>query len=480
MKSVSDGFKARLRKGHTDLARIMTLNLANGTSFYYTDHDRDIFYSDVLYRSDPGITISAIADTVTDGFQDATIELALVAGGITEEMSRYGTLGGAIFYLERIFYDAVELGTCFDFAGSIRETVVNDKNKLELSVNGAGSLAGGVNIGELFSERCRNVFGDFRCKVDINALATPFAVIAAADVGNVFFASVVAAEDEAEVSKTITNKFVEPGDYQYIVPNREFLEIVLAGAGGGQGGGNSVAFKPGDPGGFSSFLGAIAYGGEPGLVAPPSNGSDTGGEGADSVVVGGGGKGGKQIGADPSGGGTVITTGGNGGLITKRYKIGQVGTTDGDVRVGDAINFVVGKGGRSGTEFFQNSGGFHGEDGYATITARGNKFAVDDAASFGTIFWLTGNNIGRISPITKIEGQIVTIDYNIGFPIQAGDTGLFRPGCNHYRSDCIKYNNINNYRGEPDVANYQPKPKGIDSKTPQPNTTSNLNMPFAG
>lgn len=56
----------------------------------------------------------------------------------------------------------------------------------------------------------------------------------------------------------------------------------------------------------------------------------------------------------------------------------------------------------------------------------------------------------------------------MNYPVAIGDTGLFRPGCNHYRSDCRKYNNIPNYRGEPDVPNFAAVPPPADPGKPAP------------
>lgn len=72
--------------------------------------------------------------------------------------------------------------------------------------------------------------------------------------------------------------------------------------------------------------------------------------------------------------------------------------------------------------------------------------------SLGFIKWLTGNNAGLITQVAASTGSTVTIVEIPGKAIQVGDTGEIKPGCDHVIETCLnKWNNVANFRGEPDV-----------------------------
>lgn len=469
MKDISSGFRDHLRKGHTSFARLWSVGLTNGLRFYLTDHDQDIFFDGQLYISDPGITVSAIQDTIQGGFSDATINMAVSEQSISEDMVRYGVISGATFNLERVFYDRLDLGAIFDFGGSIREATINDKRGLELSVDGAGSIVGSVQVGEVYSERCRNIFGDFRCKVDLTKLEAPFTVVGTDANKTKFYASIAMPEDyepqNPELDTVQEYIFDEPGIWNFEIPECSVLSVVVLAASGGQGNLYGVpATQPaGGDGGNSYFGDVLAFGGKGGgLFHNGANGGAQGGtyNGSDGQP------GGKGLDASgrPFGG-----FGGDGGKALRDFRVGP-GL---DLQPGQLVTVRVGVAGTSATT--------PGINGTVAIYYREPIATVDDNESinFGTVRWLTGNNTGFVHAISAIENQLVTLDYNINFPIKVGDTGLFRPGCNHYRSDCKKYNNIPNYRGEPDVPNVEAKPPVSDPTVPPPNTSSNMALPFA-
>lgn len=72
----------------------------------------------------------------------------------------------------------------------------------------------------------------------------------------------------------------------------------------------------------------------------------------------------------------------------------------------------------------------------------------------GTIRWLTGQNAG-VSMEMKIYDSATstaTLWLGMSFPIQAGDTFMYYPNCDKRRDTCFyRYNNILNFRGEPDM-----------------------------
>ncbi len=72
----------------------------------------------------------------------------------------------------------------------------------------------------------------------------------------------------------------------------------------------------------------------------------------------------------------------------------------------------------------------------------------------GTLSWITGQNAGVSMEIKlyDINTTSVILWQRMHFPITAGDTFFYFPGCDKRRETCWgKFNNIVNFRGEPDI-----------------------------
>jgi uncharacterized phage protein (TIGR02218 family) len=72
----------------------------------------------------------------------------------------------------------------------------------------------------------------------------------------------------------------------------------------------------------------------------------------------------------------------------------------------------------------------------------------------GTITWITGSNAGVSIELKTYDTNTSTVVLWLGanFPIAPGDTFYYSPGCDKTRETCFKkFNNILNFRGEPDM-----------------------------
>lgn len=90
----------------------------------------------------------------------------------------------------------------------------------------------------------------------------------------------------------------------------------------------------------------------------------------------------------------------------------------------------------------QDSGGY-----YVT------NFA-DGYLNGGLITWLTGLNAGASMEIYTYvqETETITLFLNMPFTISPGDAFIYQPGCSKTRNVCFyKFNNVFNFRGEPDA-----------------------------
>jgi len=72
----------------------------------------------------------------------------------------------------------------------------------------------------------------------------------------------------------------------------------------------------------------------------------------------------------------------------------------------------------------------------------------------GALTWITGNNAGVTVEMKTYDTDTSTVHLWLAvyYAIQAGDTFYYYPGCDKRRDTCArKYNNIVNFRGEPDM-----------------------------
>jgi uncharacterized phage protein (TIGR02218 family) len=111
-------------------------------------------------------------------------------------------------------------------------------------------------------------------------------------------------------------------------------------------------------------------------------------------------------------------------------------------------------------------------DGGFTIAASELVGIGDEYFKFGRITWLTGANATLGDEVkTSLSTGTATLTYTPRNTISVGDTGTITPGCNKDVVTCgVKFNNLNNHRGEPYVIDklYQPIP-GNYGNFPYPN-----------
>lgn len=97
---------------------------------------------------------------------------------------------------------------------------------------------------------------------------------------------------------------------------------------------------------------------------------------------------------------------------------------------------------------------------YSVTTSGGNMvFNSDDLSGstpnqfgIGQIKWLTGRNHGSAQEValSTVDGQVKLL-YRTPYNIEVGDTGQIVQGCPKTVAACIAYNNLPNFRGEPEV-----------------------------
>ncbi len=176
MKNLSPSLKASFEADVSTLCRLLTITLTNATVLRRTDLDRDVKLGLNTYSSS-GIDASAFRQSSIGGGSGGTLTLVLSEdAGISEQMVRSGALTGAKYIIEVIDYDHPEYGTMILGVGQFGEINFTERGECDISLDSLFAQGSATNIGENYSQECRNDFGDQYCLFDVEALRVSFII----------------------------------------------------------------------------------------------------------------------------------------------------------------------------------------------------------------------------------------------------------------------------------------------------------------
>lgn len=175
MKVISASLQQSFEADVSTICRIITLTLKNGTMLRYTDLDRPIKLGLNTYVS-AGVDASAVRQSSIGGGSGSNLRLVLGnENDITEEMIRSRALSGAKYVLECLDYSHPEYGTMMLGVGRFGSIRFNERGECDIDLNGL--IQSGVHsIGEVYSQECRNDFGDKHCRYDVESLRVDFVI----------------------------------------------------------------------------------------------------------------------------------------------------------------------------------------------------------------------------------------------------------------------------------------------------------------
>lgn len=169
MKTISSGLATSFADGATTLCHVLTITLKDGTILYFTSLDRPVVYS--LHTFLPsGIEVSAKRSSFNAAQDSLTFTMTLdVDAAITEDAVRRGVFDKATFLLEVIDYTSPANGSMVLDVGSFSDISFNERGRCEIDT--LGLLASySVSIGEVYSQECRNEFGDAQCRFPLETI----------------------------------------------------------------------------------------------------------------------------------------------------------------------------------------------------------------------------------------------------------------------------------------------------------------------
>ena len=169
MRTVPAAIQTHLDTGLTTLARLLLIELVNGTFIRLTDLDADIVYNSNTYYSDPGFSTSAIDIKLGTNSQGITLYLIMGTNSITRDALEAGQLDGATATVYEINYEDPTDGVVTLFRGRVGEMKYTEKSAVTIELYPL--IGNDIYIStDTWSSSCRANLGDSRCTVDIEAL----------------------------------------------------------------------------------------------------------------------------------------------------------------------------------------------------------------------------------------------------------------------------------------------------------------------
>lgn len=461
MKTLLSGMTSHLSQEVTTLCTCWRIIRTDGQVFGFTDHDVDLLFGGLVYEADTGYNRTAITGDASMSVDNLNVTGFLESDKISENDLRNG-----LFDYAKVFIFAVDW-TNPDGHGAVPlrrgwfgEVTVDQNGEFECEVRGLHQALG-INYMEVYQPECRADFCDARCKLNIATYTYPGTVFASTSSRTTFQAS------QLPTVPTVGSTSVGSHRYWRIKPTGTYQTDYVGIA-------ELVFFDQSDAiiggGSTSAFSDRKMSGGIGGLFGTTyHSGAARDGNISTSWIC-------KQGDAATAwwqidfGSGEDVKS-----LIMTNPSDMSMSMTAFDLEYGDngldffpAYSFSCMWTGGSQEETFtmgQNSG--DPVDFPTTQTALPPPFTGASTYVGGTVTFTTGPNRGKTLEITAFDTPTNTVSLIEGFPYQigAGDKFNIAQGCDKAFSTCKIYNNVKNFRGEPQVP-------GQDELLNYPNATS--------
>ncbi len=169
---------AHLQSGATSVCRAWAVTRADGESFGFTDHDRDLSFEGFTFRADSGLTARALQQATGLSVDNSEAVGALSSASVTEADILAGRFDGAEVRAWLVNWADVS-ERVLQFRGTFGE-ITRAGGAFQAELRG---LTEGLNQpqGRVYQRTCSAVLGDKACKVDLGQLGY-FAEVAAEDV----------------------------------------------------------------------------------------------------------------------------------------------------------------------------------------------------------------------------------------------------------------------------------------------------------
>lgn len=455
MKTITTAFDAHLNQEVTTLCTCWRIERLDGKVLGFTTLDSDILYGDVVYESQYGYSRTALSAGSDLGVDNMDVTGVLDSDRITNEDLRNGVYNFARVYVFLLNYEDLTQGELALRTGWFGEVSMTQRGEFTAELRGLNQALSHNTI-EVYTPECRADFCDTRCKLNRNDFTRRASVFSLSGTSRTLFRSTTLPDVPGTTS---------------VGSHRVWgIRILSHGVGAAHGGFAEIKFYDQDLNeikGGECFASSADSGHSPskardgktsswwrtgdldtthGVIPVPAEGQIDGQiwwvKFANPVDV-------KEV---------MLTACGDIADNPKRFEL-FYGTVQSEASDGDTIDF-------SDVQVFAKTFTAGGQNAIWGVTQIGEAplseptslhaipppFTGASTYIGGTITWRTGHNTGKSMEIAGLDNNnMLTLFEGMAFPIQVGDVFDIVQGCNKDRATCKLYDNIINFRGEPDV-----------------------------
>jgi hypothetical protein len=434
-KLISTALKAHIAQTVTTLATCWRIVRNDGATYGFTTHDADLFILGVPYLSVAGFSAGAIQSGTTGQVDNLQTLGYFSDTGVRVQDVKNRLFDYASVFLFMVNWRDLTMGQINMRRGWLGETVVAPNGAFAAELRGINQALV-QEFGNFFSPLCRNDLGDMHCQVPI--LAAKW--IPSWPVGTgTHMSQMTATTDETRIAV-------------YVATNSGTTwstEPIWNPAVGALTPDNDIVWQSIEP------IRKIAYATQPvdqhNFLSTPLVAAATIGNTAQISITN-----------DVSRGSAIEFSDGINTWSLSFYD---------DMKRANAVGYIATLLPTSGLNFSYT--GVLGPDSYyniqitnlnsqkGSVTKTGDILGAividnfgDAYLDAGTITWDTGFNAGVTVELKTYNptAQQVTTYLGLMMPVTAGDRFFYYPGCDKRRDTCVKkFNNIRNFRGEPDI-----------------------------
>ena len=165
MSGQSEAILAHVATGLTTLCRAWAIRRADGATFGFTDHDRDLDFDGITFKADTGLTAAALAQSTGLSVDNTEALGALSDASVREDEIEAGRFDGAEVRSWIVNWQDVSV-RWLQFRGSIGE-IRRSNGAFFAELRG---LTEALNrpSGRIFQKPCTAVLGDANCGFDLD------------------------------------------------------------------------------------------------------------------------------------------------------------------------------------------------------------------------------------------------------------------------------------------------------------------------
>lgn len=163
--AVTGDFLSHLQAGHTTICRAWMVRRKDGSVHGFTDHDNDLTFDGVTFKSGSGLTANALSQTTGLSVDNTEAAGVLSDDSVTEDDLKAGLFDGAEVVSWIVNWTNPEQRAVL-FRGELGEVQVEQAG-FTAELRGLSEQLNQVQ-GQVYQRGCSAQLGDTRCGIDLN------------------------------------------------------------------------------------------------------------------------------------------------------------------------------------------------------------------------------------------------------------------------------------------------------------------------